>query len=112
MLPKFLVFPFNFEQQQHAASAKHFSSGQRYSPKTSSNHEMSEKVRDSMFDSIVETRKQARDKQRTGVKVFLGGEIQVSRFSLEWEVEVEEDQKMNYPVNIVAGVPRVADRTK
>ena len=48
----------------------------------------------------------------SGVKVFLGGEIQVSRFSLEWEVEVGEDQKMNYPANIVAVVPRVADRTK
>ena len=50
--------------------------------------------------------------QDTGVKVFLGSKIQVSRFSLEWEVEVGEDQKMNYPANNVAGVPirpRVAD---
>ena len=60
---------FNFEQQQHVTSAKHFSSGQRCSPKTSSNHEMSKKVRDSMFDSIVETRKQARDKQRRSNRV-------------------------------------------
>ena len=56
--------------------------------------------------------------QDTGVKVFLGSKIQVSRFSLEWEVEVREDQKMNFlfseviSANIVVGVLRVADRTK
>ena len=49
---------FENEQQQHAASVTHFSSGQRFSPKASSNYEMSEKVRASVLDSTIAKRKE------------------------------------------------------
>ena len=55
---------FENEQQQHAASVPHFSSGQRFSPKASSNYEMSEKVRASLLDSTIAQRKQQRSERR------------------------------------------------
>ena len=60
---------FENEQQQHAASVTHFSSGQRFSPKASSNYEMSEKVRDSVLDSMVAKRKHARSELRRSNRV-------------------------------------------
>ena len=55
---------FENEQQQHAASVTHFSSGQRFSPKASSNYEMSEKVRASVLDSTITKRRQERTERR------------------------------------------------
>ena len=60
---------FENEQQQHAASVTHFSSGQRFSPKASSNYEMSEKVRGSVLDSTVAKRKQERSERRRSNRV-------------------------------------------
>ena len=60
---------FENEQQQHAASVTHFSSGQRFSPKASSNYEMSEKVRASMLDSTIAKRKQDRSERRRSNRV-------------------------------------------
>jgi len=54
---------------QHVASVTHFSSGQRFSPKASSNYEMSEKVRGSVLDSTVAKRKQARSELRRSNRV-------------------------------------------
>ena len=54
---------------QHVASVTHFFSGQRFSPKASSNYEMSEKVRGSVLDSIVAKRKQARSELRRSNRV-------------------------------------------
>ena len=60
---------FENEQQQHAASVTHFSSGQRFSPKASSNYEMSEKVRASVLDSTIAKRKQERSERRRSNRV-------------------------------------------
>ena len=60
---------FENEQQHHVASVTHFSSGQRFSPKASSNYEMSEKVRGSVLDSTVAKRKQARSELRRSNRV-------------------------------------------
>jgi len=54
---------------QHVASVTHFSSGQRFSPKASSNYEMSEKVRGSVLDSTVAKRKQERSERRRSNRV-------------------------------------------
>ena len=55
---------FENEQQQHAEAVAHFSSGQRFSPKASSNYEMSERVRTSLLDSTIARRKQERSERR------------------------------------------------
>jgi len=60
---------FENEQQQRAASVTHFSSGQRFSPKASSNYEMSEKVRASVLDSTIAKRKQDRSERRRSNRV-------------------------------------------
>jgi flagellum-specific peptidoglycan hydrolase FlgJ len=66
---------FENEQQHHAASVTHFSSGQRFSPKASSNYEMSEKVRDSVLDSMVAKRKHARSELRRSNRVRAARDI-------------------------------------
>jgi len=64
---------FQNEQQQHVASVTHFSSGQRFSQKASSNFEMSEKVRDSVLDSMAAKRKQARSERRRSNRLRANG---------------------------------------
>ena len=66
---------FENGQQQHATSVTHFSSGQRFSPKASSNYEMSEKVRDSVLDSMVAKRKHARSELRRSNRVRAARDI-------------------------------------
>ena len=64
---------FENEQQQHAASVTHFSSGQRFSPKASSNYEMSEKVRASVLDSTITKRRQERTERRRSNRLRANG---------------------------------------
>jgi hypothetical protein len=66
---------FENGQQQHATSVTHFSSGQRFSPKASSNYEMSEKVRDSVLESMAAKRKHARSQLRRSNRVRAARDI-------------------------------------
>ena len=87
---------------QHVASVTHFSSGQRFSPKASSNYEMSEKVRDSVLDSMVAKRKHARSELRRSNRVRAARDI-FSQFVNQIAPSAPEHQRERDVLDAIEG---------